>query len=240
MPIGVLVNCLSVFFGGLIGALLGERVPLKLRNTLPLVFGVASMGMGIGPIVKMKTLPAVILALILGSAVGELIDLENLIEIAAKKAKGPVEKLLGGKENSTSEQSGFMEKFVSIVVLFCASGTGVFGTLTEGITGDYTILLTKSILDFFTAGIFATTLGFLVALIAIPQFVVLIILFSSATSIMPLTTPTMLADFTALGGIIMLAAGFRISGIKAFPIANMLPGFIFVMPLSHLWTTFIG
>ncbi|TJX15330.1 DUF554 domain-containing protein [Tissierella creatinini] len=249
MPIGVIINSLSVLLGGSIGALLGKRVPLKLRKTLPLIFGVASMSMGIGPIIKMNSLPAVVLALILGSAVGELIGLENLIEKTIIKVKNPVEKLFVVKEKSnsspesgitpTSSQGEFMEKFVSIVVLFCASGTGVFGALTEGMTGDYTILLAKSILDFFAASIFATTLGYLVATIAISQFIVLILLFISSKFIMPLTTPAMLADFTALGGIIMLATGFRISGIKAFPIANMLPGFILVMPLSYFWTRLI-
>lgn len=251
MPLGVIVNSLSVLLGGFIGALLGERVPLKLRNTLPLIFGAASMSMGVGSIMKMNTLPAVVLALIVGSAIGELLGLEKIIEKAATKAKGPVEKLFSGKKSSVSpeaavalesntSQTEFMEKFVSMVVLFCASGTGVFGALTEGMTGNHTILYAKSILDFFTAGIFATTLGYLVATIAIPQVVVLMLLFLSATFIMPMATPAMIADFTALGGMIMLATGFRISGIKAFPIANMLPGFILVMPISYFWVTFIA
>ncbi len=245
MPIGVIVNCLAVLLGGVTGALLGERIPLKLRNVLPLIFGLASIAMGLGAVVQVNTLPAVILALILGSAIGELIDLEGLIARAVGKVKGPMEKLFAKKkpgadidDSLLKESSGseFMERFVSIIVLFCASGTGIFGALTEGITGDYTILLTKSILDFFTAIIFASTLGYLVAAVALPQFAVLMLLFISAALIMPLTTPIMLADFTALGGIIMLATGFRISGIKSFPIANMLPAFILVMPLSYLWS----
>lgn len=55
-----------------------------------------------------------------------------------------------------------------------------------------------------------------------------------------MTTPGMIADFTSCGGMmIMLATGFRISGIKAFPVANMIPALILVIPLSHLWTTFV-
>ena len=250
MPVGVIVNSLSVLCGGIVGALLGEKIPLKLRNSLPLIFGVASMGMGVNSIVKMHTLPAVVLALIIGTAVGELMGLETIIAKVASKAKGPVEKLFSGNKKkelaevaitSTSgvSQTEFMEKFVSMVVLFCASGTGVFGALNSGMTGDHTILFAKSILDFFTAGIFATTLGFLIATIAIPQFCVLLLLFFSATFIMPLTTPAMLADFTSVGGMIMFATGFRICGIKPFPIANMLPAFIFVMPITYLWVTYI-
>lgn len=251
MPIGVIVNSLAVLFGGLFGAILGKKIPERLRTALPLTFGAASMGMGINYIVKMHTLPAVVLALVLGSAIGELILLEKGIEWCAKRARGPVEKLFTKKKTAkdevastsilaTDSQKEFLEKFVGILILFCASGTGIFGALKEGMTADHSVLLAKSILDFFTAGIFATALGYLVATICIPQFIILLSLFFGATLIMPLTTPAMMADFTACGGMIMLATGLRISGIKSFPIANMLPALVLVMPISQLWTRFIG
>lgn len=248
MPIGVIVNACSVLFGGLIGAFLGDRIPERLRLALPLTFGAASMGMGVNYIVKLHVLPAVILALILGSAIGELIRLEEKIGKWAQSVRGPVERLFGGKKTSAAQlevaatsdnQNAFMEKFVGILILFCASGTGIFGALNEGMTGDHSILLTKSILDFFTAGIFATSLGYLVGFICIPQIIILLALFFGSTFILPLTTPALIADFTSLGGMIMLATGLRISGIKAFPVANMIPGLILVMPISYLWTTFI-
>jgi uncharacterized membrane protein YqgA involved in biofilm formation len=52
-----------------------------------------------------------------------------------------------------------------------------------------------------------------------------------------MTDPGMIADFSAVGGLIMLATGFRIAGVKPFPVANMLPGLLLAMPFSHLWTT---
>lgn len=156
MPFGVVVNGLSVLFGGLIGGFLGEKIPKRLRVALPLTFGVASMGMGINYIVKLNTLPAVILSLILGSAIGELIRLEDIIKKVAQRARGPIEKLFSGKKNESGEevidtednQNAFLEKFVGILILFCASGTGIFGALNEGMTGDHVTLFTKSILDF--------------------------------------------------------------------------------------------
>ncbi|MEW9673008.1 DUF554 domain-containing protein [Ammoniphilus sp. 3BR4] len=238
MPIGVIVNALAVFFGGLIGAFLGNKVPERLRIALPLTFGVASMSMGIVYIVEMNTLPGVILSLVLGSVIGEFIKLEKGIEWCVNHVRESIDKLFSNKGKVVT-QDQFMEQFIAILVLFSASGTGIFGALKEGITGDHSVLLAKSILDFFTAGIFATTLGFIVMTIAVPQFLILISLFLTASSILPMTTPFMIADFTAVGGIIMLATGLRISGIKAFPIANMLPGLIIAMPISHLWTTFI-
>lgn len=237
MPIGVIVNSLSVLFGGIVGAFLGDRVPERIRTSLPLIFGVASMSMGITTIVKMHTLPAVILAVIVGTTIGELIQFEQGIEGWSNKARGPIEKLFSSKAGIENPKD-FMDQFVSIVILFCASGTGVFGALQSGMTGDHTILLAKSILDFFTAGIFAAALGYMVAAIFIPQFIVLLILFLAASFIMPLTTPAMLADFSACGGILMLATGFRICGIKSFPIGNMLPAMVIVMPLSWIWITY--
>lgn len=238
MPIGVIVNSLVVLFGGLIGALLGNRIPERIRTALPLTFGVAAIAMGINYIMQMNTLPAVVLSLILGSAIGELVKLEKGIEWCAGYIKGPIEGLFSNA-GSADNQEEFMEKFVGIVILFSASGTGTFGALTEGMTGDHSVLITKSLLDFFTAGIFAAALGYIVITICIPQFIILISLFYSASFILPMTTPSMITDFTALGGMIMLATGFRISGIKAFPIANMLPALIIVMPISYYWNMFI-
>lgn len=70
MPIGVIVNSLAVFFGGLAGALLGNKIPSPISNALTLTFSVASMAIEITYITKIHTLPAVILALILGTSLG--------------------------------------------------------------------------------------------------------------------------------------------------------------------------
>ena len=91
-----------------------------------------------------------------------------------------------------------------------------------------------------SAAIFATSLGLSVAAVAIPQFLILATLFFLGRFVLPLTTPAMIGDFSSCGGIIMLATGFRIAGIKAFPIANMLPALLIVMPISSLWSEWVG
>lgn len=234
MLIGVAVNSLAVLFGGAVGTLLGNKLKERFKSNLTLIFGVTSMSMGVASIVKLTYLPAVVFAVIIGTAIGELIHLEYGITVVAAKVQAPISKILASKESNMSQEE-FMQKLVSIVVLFCASGTGIFGALQSGMTGDHTILFSKSILDFFTAAIFAASLGFIVCTVCVPQFIVLLLLFFSAAFIMPMTTPEMLSDFTACGGILMLATGFRIAGIKSFPIANMLPAIFLVMPFSYLW-----
>ena len=106
-------------------------------------------------------------------------------------------------------------------------------------TGDQSILYSKSILDFFTAIIFACLLGAVVSVIAIPQFVIFMILFLLAGVIYPLTTPAMIGDFKACGGILLLATGFRMIKVKMFPTADMIIAMILVMPVSYFWTNIL-
>ena len=111
--------------------------------------------------------------------------------------------------------------------------------MQAGMTGDHSILLAKSVLDLFTALIFAANLGILVCTIAVPQFAVMMICFLGASFIMPMTNEAMLGDFSACGGLLTFATGLRIAGIKNFPVANMLPSMILVMPVSCAWNSFV-
>jgi uncharacterized membrane protein YqgA involved in biofilm formation len=237
MFVGPFVNGAAVILGGMTGGFFGVKIPERLRSALPMTFGLSSLGLGIVLLGKIHSMPAVVLALILGAAIGELCYLERYIGRLGNLARGLVGRF--SSESNTLSPDAFQEKFVAILVLFCASGTGIIGAMTEGMSGDPSILFVKTIMDLFTAAIFATALGYSVATIAVPQLVVQLVLAFAATYIYPLTNPSMMADFTAAGGFIMLAAGFRISGIKSFPVANMLPALVIVMPISHYWSMYI-
>lgn len=238
MLFGPILNGVAVLIGGIGGATIGERIPKRMRENLPMIFGLACIGLGLAMTGKVVILPAVILSLILGSIIGEAVNLERIIDSSARRAKKVVDGLFKGGTSDLSEDE-YMERFIAVSVLFCASATGVFGAMNEGMTGDASLLITKSFLDLFTAAIFAISLGFPVAAIAVPQFVIQVILYFGAQSILPLTTPDMLADFSAVGGLIMFATGTRICGILSFPIASMLPALLLAMPISFLWTTYV-
>ena len=145
MPVGVIVNCLAISLGGLIGALARERIPEKIKQNLPVIFSVCAMALGIT--------------------------------------------LIG---------------FISLLVLFSMSAGFIIGSLYEGMTGDTTLLVIKSILDFFTAMIFATTIGYLVMLISIPALIIGTAFFALAFLILPYLNEALIADFTAGSGIINL------------------------------------
>jgi len=236
--IGPYVNGVALFVGSAAGAMLGPRLTPNLRQRMPLVFGCACIGLGITMIVKVKFLAPVVLALVVGSFFGELIQLESRIQKTAQYTRSWIDKVTRPVGNLSQEE--FMDKFIALLILFCMSGTGIYGSLSEGMTGDPTLLIVKAILDLFTAPIFAASMGFSVCILVIPQFVIQGILYLAASMILPLTTPDMLSDFAACGGLIMLATGLRISGIQQFPVAGMIPSLVFVMPLSWLWSVYLG
>ena len=238
MPIGVIINTIVIFLGGIAGALLGNKLPEKYKEQLNLIFGLCSMGMGISSIVLMKYMPAVVFALIIGTIVGLVFKLGDKVYELCSKLQKVMIRIVPKKETNMSETE-FLATLITVIVLFCSSGMGIYGSLSEGMTGDSSLLITKSILDFFTAAIFACNLGYIVSLIAVPQFVIFTTLFLSASFIVPLTTPDMIADFKACGGFLMVAAGFRILKLKMFPVVDMIPAMILVMPFSWFWVNII-
>ena len=238
MPIGVIINTIAIFLGGIAGALLGNKLPEKYKEQLNLIFGLCSMGMGISSIVLMKYMPAVVFALIIGIIVGLVFKLGDKVYELCSKLQKVMIRIVPKKETNMSETE-FLATLITVIVLFCSSGMGIYGSLSEGMTGDSSLLITKSILDFFTAAIFACNLGYIVSLIAVPQFVIFTTLFLSASFIVPLTTPDMIADFKACGGFLMVAAGFRILKLKMFPVVDMIPAMILIMPFSWFWVNII-
>ncbi|MBY5034548.1 DUF554 domain-containing protein [Streptococcus gallolyticus] len=238
MPTGVIINALSIVFGGILGGLVGHKLIEDFKIQINLVFGICSMGMGIASIGGMKFMPAVIFALVIGTGLGLACNLGNWINRVGLLMEKGMTKLLPSQSTTLSHDE-FLANLLTVIVLFCASGTGIYGSLDAGMSGDSTILISKSILDFFTAAIFACNLGYVVSAVAIPQFIFFTALFYLAHLILPLTTPDMIADFKACGGFLMLATGFRMIRVKMFPVADMIPAMLLVMPLSWIWANFI-
>ena len=201
-----------------------------------MIFGVCAMGMGISSVMLMRNMPAVIFSVVIGTAIGLMIHLGDKIQKGAGMMQNVASKIVTNKNTSISEEE-FMTTLVTVIVLFCASGTGIYGSIVSGMTGDHSILIAKSVLDLFTAMIFACMLGGVVSLIAIPQLIIFLALFFCAGLIYPMTTPEMIDDFKAAGGFIMLATAFRMMKVKMFPTADMIPAMVLVFPVSWIWST---
>lgn len=238
MPTGVIINVICVVLGGISGTLIGNHLSDNFKFKLNLIFAVCSFTMGINGLIVMQNLPAVILALVLGTMIGIILKFELLIQQLGKYFQKIVSRFIPSSTTQINETQ-FLNALTVVFVLFCASGTGIYGTLVSGMTNDHSILIAKSILDFFTATIFAANIGPIVSLIAFPQILIMMGLFFLANIILPLASPAMINDFKACGGAIIIATGFRIAKIENFPVADMIPAMILIMPFSYLWTNYI-
>lgn len=237
MPVGVIINVCAVITGGLLGGAVGKFLSADFKMNLNMIFGACAMTMGINSIVLMENMPAVIFSVVLGTSIGLACHLGKLINAGGQAMQKLISRFV--KNESGLSQEEFTNELVTVIVLFCASGTGIYGTIVAGMSGDHSILISKSILDLPTAMIFACTLGVVVSLIAVPQFLIFMLLFVLAKVIFPLTTTVMINDFKAAGGVLLLATGFRMLKLRNFPVADMIPAMILIMPVSWLWVTYI-
>lgn len=230
IPTGVIIDCGCVLAGGILGSLLKERVPCRIKQPMNVVFGMAAIAIGIVSIIKLHSLPAVILALILGALIGEIVNLDDKVKSSFQRV---LEKL---HFKITGDKNEYMQFYLIVAVTFCASGTNIFGAISEGISGDFTILLSKAVMDIFAATIFAATLGWAMNIIVLPQFVILCLCFYCAQFIIPLTTPAMLNDFIAVGGLLTFVLGLNIAQIKQISAVNLLPALILIWPCSWMFS----
>ena len=228
MPLGVLTDNLMVALGGLLGGILGSRVSDKLKENLNLAFGFVAIGIGVTLVIKVNLLGAVVLSVIFGVLIGTALNLEDHIQ---GFFAGLNEKIL----KKAKPEEAYMSRFTTLLVLCCCSGTGIFGSMNEALTGDRTIILCKAILDFFTVMIFATMLGKFTAIIALPQMAILLTLFFSAKLIMPGMSEELIRDFSAVGGIVELMIGFRILRLSKLHAIDALPSLVLIFPISYLW-----
>lgn len=230
MPIGVITNVSGVCIGTLLGAMIKNIIPAYLKDELPKVFGICSVSIGIMSIINVATMPMVIMAIILGFVIGELLQIHKYISLAFSKVLQHLPFKVEGNHDE------YMETYLLVVLMFSMSGLGLFGALTEGMSGDASILLSKSVLDFFTAVLFGAILGYAQVLICIPQFVILFLCFLLARAIIPYTNATMIADFKACGGIITVVTGLSVARILKVRAINLVPALILVMPLVAFYT----
>ncbi len=231
--IGPFLNAGAIISGGLAGGFAGHRLPERVRKGLPPVFGLVAMGIGVALTVKAEHFAVIVLSLVLGTFLGEWLDLQERVHRVAHRVQGWVPQAQDGA-SSDEELDRTAAAFSSLIVLFCASSTGLVGALREGLSGDASLLFAKSILDLFTALVFAVTVGYNVALLGIPVLIIEGALVLGAHQLAVHLSQVLIVDTSACGGIILVGTGFRILDIKPIRVINMLPALLLMPPISAL------
>ncbi len=158
MPIGIIINALSIVIGGILGALVGHKLSPKFKEDITLVFGVCSMGMGISTIGLMENMPAVIFSVVIGTGIGLAIHLGERINAGAGVMQRVIGKFIKNSNSELSEDE-FMNTLVTIIVLFCASGTGIYGSIVSGMSGDHSVLISQIYSGFIYSSYFCLQSG---------------------------------------------------------------------------------
>lgn len=221
--LGAFLNALFIIIGAFVGRIF-KNIPETMKQTVLSIIGLAVAVLGIQMGFESSNFIIVIVSLVVGSVVGEWLNLDALFNRFGKW----VESLFGSK----ASEGTIAEGFVTASLIFVIGSMAIIGALDSGLRNDHDVLITKGIIDGFTAIILASTLGIGVLLSAVPVFVYqgAIALLAGVISlyIPAAALDLFIQEMTATGGVMILAIGLNIAGLTKIRVANLLPGILIV------------
>jgi uncharacterized membrane protein YqgA involved in biofilm formation len=239
---GTIVNALAIIAGALLGTLL-PRISEGIRSTVMQGLGLAIIVLGMTMAFKSSNFLIVIISLVLGGIIGEVLRIELRLHQLGNWLENLVRK--GPKIEG---QTSIAEGFVTATLVYCIGAMAILGSIDSGLRHNHGILYTKSMLDGFSAIIFASTLGIGVVFSAAPVFLYQGAIALAATLISLLLSDASLnaiiVEVTAVGGVLIIGIGINILAIKKINVANLLPSVLIAaasVPISnqiaYLYTT---
>lgn len=223
--IGTIINTAAVIIGSSIGITFKKGIDDKIQSILMQSCGVAVIFIGIVGTMKgmiiiedglIQTQGAMLLifSLVLGGIIGQLIDIEARLEEFGEGLKRKV---------SSQGDTLFVDGFVNTSLIICVGAMAIVGSIQDGLSGDYTMLAAKSVLDFVIVIVFASTYGRGVLFSAIPIFfyqggITLLTVF-----IGPVLGEVLIGQLSFIGSALIFCVGVNIAFGKRFNVGNMLP-----------------
>ncbi|RAU96531.1 DUF554 domain-containing protein [Paenibacillus sp. YN15] len=229
---GTLVNTFAIILGGIMGLAL-PKLSQGIKATVMQGLGLAVAVQGVTMALKTNNLLIVIGSLVIGGVLGELLKVEQGLEKLGVQLEGFVGSRAKGKVAAG---------FVSTTLIYCVGAMAILGSIDSGVRLNHDMLYTKSMLDGFSAIIFASTLGVGVLFSSLPVLLYQGAIALSATLITSLISPGMLeaitAELTSVGGILIIGIGLNILEIKKINVANLLPSVVVAALLVPLVSYF--
>jgi uncharacterized membrane protein YqgA involved in biofilm formation len=219
---GTLLNAATVLVGGLLGTVLGDRLPERMREQVVRGVGLFVLVMGVKFALDTGNLLYLLGSIVFGGILGSLaaIDrrLNSLGDALQRRFATP------GRASTVSEA------FVTASIVFCVGPLTFLGSIQNGLTGDAGLLTIKSVLDGFTAIALAATLGWGVLLTIVVILVYQGGLALGAAALAGLLSDAQLREMNAVGGLLILGVGLKLLKIADVKVADFLPA-ILVAPL---------
>lgn len=215
MITGTLINALTVVFASLLGLAIGSRLSESIRGAIINVLGPAVLLIGISMALETKNVLIPTLSVVIGTAVGEVMGIEKALQSFGDK----VERRLG--------KGRFSEGFVAATLLYCVGPMAILGPIQEGLTGDMSVLMAKSLLDGVASVALASALGIGVAFSSISILVYQGFFALLAAQLSSVVTERIIAEFTSTGGLLIMGIGINLLELRKLRVGNMLPALIF-------------
>lgn len=226
--LGTIINTLAVIAGGVMGVFLKKEIPQRMQDILMQACGISTIFIGIsGTLAKMLVINGdkletqgtmlLIFSFVIGAGLGEWIDLEEKMERAGEKIKDLVK---------AKKDSQFVDGFVNVSLIICIGAMAIVGSIQDGISGDYSMLEAKAVLDFVIVMIFAATYGKGAVFSAVPIFIyqggitLIAALFGSFAS------EALINDLSFVGSALIFCVGINVAFGKKIKVGNMLPALV--------------
>ena len=216
---GTLVNTGAVVAGSLLGAMIGKRLPGRVKTIVMQALGLSVILIGLQMALSGTRPLLVIGSLLLGAVTGELMDIEGRIAVVGEWLK----------RRFRSESSTFVQGFVTASILYCTGAMVIVGSIRDGTVGDPSILYIKSLLDGVASIAFASSLGVGVAFSALSVFAIQGAITLLASKLSFLQGPGVIEAVTATGGLLILGIGINILEIKQIRVGNLVPALVYAI-----------
>lgn len=234
--LGTIINVAAILLGGIIGALFGKLLKESLQSAIVKSTGICVMFIGVsGALEKIMTVSdgkltsggtlMMICSMALGTFLGELINIDGAIERFGEWLK---------KKTGNAKDSLFVDGFVSASITVCVGAMTVVGSINDGLFGDYSILLIKSLLDFIIIIVMTSSMGKGCVFSAIPVAIVQGGFTLAAKLIEPLMTEAALNNLSLVGSLLIFCVGLNLLRKNSVRVANMLPAIV----IAVIWAFF--
>ena len=226
---GTVLNVCGIVAGGVLGSLFGDRLGKNYRETLMLANAISVLFVGI----------AGAMSYMLKVSGGELSTQGTLMLVVSMAAGGLLGELadLDGRRHKTGNDadSEFVEGFVSASLVVCVGAMAVVGSIEDGLTGDYSILAAKAVMDMVVIFVMTASLGRGCIFSAIPVGVIQGTITLLAVLAKPLFTDAAMANLSLTGSVLIFCVGVNLIWGKKFRVANMLPALVFAVAWAFLF-----
>ena len=227
--LGTIVNVAAIIVGSLLGFLIKGGIPKKVGDTVIQGLALSTMLIGILNAVKVNNLMLLIISMVIGSAIGEAIDIDRFLNNVGDM----IEIKLNGRGGKVSQG------FVTSSLLFCVGAMAIVGSLNSGLKGDNSTLFSKSILDFVFSLISASSLGIGVLLSSVSVFLYQGTITLLASGMKGFLVESVITDMSAIGGLLIIGISFNMLGMSKIKVANFLPA-MFIPPVYQVILTLLG